>query len=197
MELRNSLQRIIVSKKRNFSPLKTETKAFSSALVGHFYLTQLLLPLLTNARVVNVSSLAHYSVKSKDLDYTFKQWKNQYPRIRAYGLSKLAQIYHARELHRRYGIKAYSLHPGTIINTNFHHEKPLFKRILLQLLSIIGKSVEQGSMTSLYCALSDDAKPGHFHSNCRTTSPSTLALDHHQAEQCWIESEKFLNGKIQ
>lgn len=160
-------------------------------------MTQLLLPLLNNARVINVSSLVHYSVKSKDLDYTFQKWKSHYDSFGAYGLSKLAQIYHASELYRRYGIKAYSLHPGTIMNTSLNQHKSLFERLILQLLSIVGKTIEQGSMTSLYCALSDDAKPGHFHSNCQVTSPSTLAQDPQHAEQCWIESEKLIDAKIE
>ena len=169
---------------------------FLSVLVGHFYLTQLLLPMLNNGRIINVSSLAHHVVKSTDLDYTFKRWKNQYDSFRVYGLSKLAQIYHASELHRRYGIKAYSLHPGVLMNTNFNQEKSFLERVILQLLSIVGKTVEQGAMTSLFCALSNEAKPGHFHSNCQVTRPSSLASDSRHAEQCWIESERMIDGQI-
>jgi hypothetical protein len=33
------------------------------------------------------------------------------------------------------------------------------------------KTVEQGAITSLYCSLSDDAKPGHFHSDCQVRKP--------------------------
>jgi hypothetical protein len=122
--------------------------------------------------------------------------KTKYNSLEAYAISKLAQIYHASELTRRYNIKAYSLHPGTIMNTNIHHRKSFIEKFILQLLSIIGKTVEQGAMTSLYCALSDDAKPGHFHSDCQVKKPSELALDIHRAEECWNESEKLINEKI-
>jgi len=111
-------------------------------------------------------------------------------------MSKLAQIYHASELTRRYGIKAYSLHPGVLMSTNLQQHKSLIQRIILQLLSIVGKTVEQGAMTSLYCALSDDAKPGHYHSNCQVAEPSQLALDTRRAEECWNESEKLINERI-
>lgn len=169
---------------------------FLFVLVGHFYLTQLLLPLLNYSRIINVSSLAHHIVQSTDLDYTFQRWKNQYNSFRVYGLSKLAQIYHASELYRRYGISAYSLHPGVLMNTNFNQQKSFLERIILQLFSIVGKTVEQGAMTTLFCALSNEAKPGHFHSNCQVTQASSLALDLHHAEQCWIESERMIDEKI-
>lgn len=195
MELKNNLEQIIVS--LTFFPsflVFLFLKFF--ILVGHFYLTQLLLPLLTNSRVVNVSSLIHYFVKRTSIDYTFSKLKNNYNSIEAYGLSKLAQIYHASELTRRYGIKAYALHPGMIMNTNFNQNKSFIERFILQLLSIIGKTVEQGAMTSLYCSLSDDAKSGQYHSNCQVKQPSKLALDIHLAEECWNQSEKLINEKI-
>ena len=165
-------------------------------LVGHFYLTKLLLPLLTNGRIINVSSLGHYMVPSTGIDYSFSKQKEKYNSLRAYATSKLAQIYHASELTRRFGIKAYSLHPGTLMGTSFNQQRPFIGRITLQLLSILGKTVEQGAMTSLYCALSDDAKPGCFHSNCQVRKPSELALDPRRAEECWNESEKLINEKI-
>jgi WW domain-containing oxidoreductase len=122
--------------------------------------------------------------------------KRRYSSLEAYGFSKLAQIYHASELTRRYGIKAYSLHPGVLMGTKFNQQKTFIKRIILQLLSIIGKTNEQGAMTSLFCALSDDVEPGHFHSNCQVRKPSVLALDTRRAEECWNESEKLINERI-
>ncbi|CAF1287605.1 unnamed protein product [Rotaria sordida] len=171
-------------------------KQFGTNHIGHFYLTQLLLSLLTNGRVINVSSIVHHIVPSTGIDYTFSKLKNKYNSAEAYAISKLAQIYHASELTRRYGIKAYSLHPGTIMNTNLNQFRPLIERIIITLFSVIGRTVEQGSMTSLYCALSDDAKPGHYHSNCQVRKPSQLALDNYRAEECWNESEKLINEKI-
>ncbi len=159
-------------------------------------MTQLLLPLLTNGRVVNVSSLAHHAIRSMFLDYSFTRLKRRYNSFEAYGFSKLAQIYHASELTRRYGIKAYSVHPGILMGTKFNQQKSFIGRTILKLLSIIGKTIEQGAMTSLYCALSDDAKPGHFHSNCQVRKPSALALDTRRAEECWNESEKLIKERM-
>lgn len=164
-------------------------------IVGHFYLTKLLLPLLTNGRIVNVSSLAHHTAKSADLDYSFSKLKTHFNGIQVYGFSKLAQIYHASEITRRYRIKAYSLHPGFIVNTKIQTRHRLLHRLIIERLNLLSKTMEQGAMTSLYCALSDDAKPGHYHSNCQVSKASALALDTRRAEECWNESEKLINTK--
>ena len=57
------------------------------------------------------------------------------------------------------------------------------------------KTIEQGAMTTLYCALSDDAQLGHFHSNCGVVQPNLLALDNRRAEECWNESENLIDKK--
>lgn len=162
-------------------------------LVGHFYLTQLLLPKLRDGRVVNVSSLMHHVAQPSDLDYTFATLKTKYNTVKAYAVSKLAQIYHARELTRRYNIKAYSLHPGTVMNTNLNNNRSWIELNIIKIFSIFGKNLEQGAMTTLYCALSDEAKPGYFHSDCRVRRPSSLALDQRRAEECWEMSERMIN----
>lgn len=86
--------------------------------IGHFYLTNLLVPSLKasdgNARVVNVSSLAHERTKSLGLDDI--NWeKTEYQSGEAYGRSKLANVLFTNEFNRRtnkYGIYSNSLHPG-------------------------------------------------------------------------------------
>lgn len=196
MVLKNSLAPIIVSE--ILLVYIDKILSFRSCvlfLVGHFYLTQLLLPQLQNGRIINVSSILHHIVPSSGIDYTFSKLKTKYKSAQAYAISKLAQIYHASELKRRYGIKAYSLHPGTIMSTNLNKDKSLVRRIVHQLGMMISRTVEQGSMTILYCALSDDAKSGQFHSDCQVKTPSRFALDQRRAEECWNESEKLINEK--
>ena len=168
-----------------------------SLSVGHFYLTKLLSPLLREGRIVNVSSLGHHFMRPSNIDYSFNKLKNNYSGLQAYAMSKLAQIYHASELKRRYGLKAYSLHPGTIANTSINRFRPQFAQIAVQAFRLVSKSVEQGAMTTLYCALSDDARPGEFHSDCHPRRPSSLALDSARAEECWNESERLIQQKKQ
>ena len=156
-----------------------------------------MLPKLQNGRVVNVSSIAHYFAKAIDIEYLTSKWKTNYDVFQPYALSKLAQIQHASELTRRYGIKAYAVHPGTISSTNLKTRQTLLSQLIINSLFFVCKTVEQGAMTPLYCALSDDAKPGYYYSNCQVTKPSDLALDTRRAEKCWNESEKLINEKLQ
>lgn len=147
---------------------------------------------LQNGRVVNVSSMAHQFCAPELVDYSFSKLKEKYSLMGAYGFSKLAQIYHASELARRYNIKAYSLHPGSIGNTNLGRQGPQFLKYLLSVFLIMCKNVEQGAMTTLYCALSDDAKSGCYHSDCQVREPSDLALDSQRAAECWDQSERLI-----
>ena len=56
---------------------------------------------------------------------------------------------------------------------------------------IISKTVEQECMTTLFCALSEDARIGHNHSDCAVREPSSLACDRQRAMECWKETEKL------
>jgi len=170
---------------------------FGTNHIGHFYLTQLLLPLLTNSRVINVSSLAHNAAPSTGIDYSsLVKSTKAYKSMKAYAISKLAQIWHASELYRRYGIKAYSLHPGTIAATGLQRQQAPVAQLFIMLINVISKTIEQGAMTSLYCALSDDAQPGQYHSDCHVVQPSKLGQDTRRAEECWEQSEKLINEKF-
>jgi len=49
--------------------------------------------------------------------------------------------------------------------------------------------------TSLFCSLSNQAKPGRFHSDCQELTGSPLAYNHQLAEECWSFSEQIINEK--
>ncbi|CAF1061737.1 unnamed protein product [Adineta ricciae] len=172
---------------------------FGTNHIGHFYLTQLLLPLLikSNGRIVNVSSLGHVFVK-ENTDFIHS---NSYDPFQAESESKLANILHANELQRRYGnqgIKAYSLSPGRVGTTGITRDNKSYKMLIISLLSkIISKSIRQGAMTTLYCALSDEAQPGKFHSNCQVAQPSSIASDSKKARELWELSEKIIHEKTE
>ncbi|KII88024.1 hypothetical protein PLICRDRAFT_111724 [Plicaturopsis crispa FD-325 SS-3] len=99
---------------------------FGVNVLGHFYLTQLLLPILTSTaratppgtvRVVNISSLTHWAGK---LD--FATFKDGPPRRRVapealYSQSKLGNAVYAMEFARRYageGIVTTAVNPGNL-----------------------------------------------------------------------------------
>jgi NAD(P)-dependent dehydrogenase (short-subunit alcohol dehydrogenase family) len=124
---------------------------------------------------------------------------NSYSSMTAYAESKLANVLHAVELQRRYGdqgIKAYSLHPGGILSTELTREQPPIVAGIMALFNvIISKTMSQGAMTTLYCALSDEAQPGKYHSNCRVAHPSLTAYNSKKAQELWELSEQILNEK--
>ncbi|CAF3390971.1 unnamed protein product, partial [Rotaria sp. Silwood2] len=165
--------------------------------IGHFYLTKLLLPVLirSKARIINVSSLGHCFVDDQ-INYEFPS--SPYDTRLVYGQSKLAQIWHAYELQQRYseqGICAYSLHPGTIYTGITRRSPRLFQFIYRLILLVVGKSIYQGTQTSLYCALSNEAKPGKLHADCKEAITSPLAYNKKLAEECWEFSERIINEK--
>jgi len=104
---------------------------FGTNVLGHFYLTKLLLPVLTDTakkapaktvRIVNVSSIGHYLGAAEGIrwstlvpgDGSLKTRKKLGP-VRLFGQSKLGNILFSNELARRYGgegIVSISLNPG-------------------------------------------------------------------------------------
>lgn len=138
--------------------------------VAHFVLTECLIPALRRAgtptqpaRVVVVSSLMHQSAAATPQGFRpelFVYDANQpYDRATAYGVAKLANVYHALELDARcrergWPIACCSLMPG-IIATGLFDDIPCgccFGFVARPCL----KSVPQGAATSLWCALAPE-----------------------------------------
>ncbi|KZV81393.1 short chain dehydrogenase reductase [Exidia glandulosa HHB12029] len=97
---------------------------FQTCHVGHFLLTNLLMPLLKKSdepRVVNVSSGA-YRVGTGDYsDYNFKN--QDFVWFKGYGQAKLANLHFSKALAAR-GVTSYALHPGVIHGTSLGPEFP-------------------------------------------------------------------------
>ena len=172
---------------------------------GHFYLTQLLLPRLQSARIVNVSSLGHamWRVPCNATNYGQMCQQNTYDSWKAYSLSKAANILFAHELQRRYGashkIQAYSLHPGGV-NTELSRHMGignLIRSATAPVRYILLKSPLEGAQTNLYCALSNQAEAGGYHADCQPVSVlQKYARDDQVAQDWWNYSEKVINEKL-
>lgn len=135
--------------------------------LGHFLLTELLLPRLKESapsRVINVSSCFHDKAMGRegviDLDDLHFE-DREYDGWTAYAQSKLANLLHARELARRLegtGVTAVSLHPGWVRTNLMRHSMPgwleALSRPVLGLMGQIGPW--EGTQTSLHCVLSPD-----------------------------------------
>jgi dehydrogenase/reductase SDR family protein 13 len=146
--------------------------------LGHFALTQALLPLLTEsapARIVNVASDSHYQAKGIDFDALRHRTKG-ITGMPEYAVSKLCNVLHAAELGRRLagtGVTTYSLHPGVVASQ-------IWRRVPWPARQIITRrmlTIEQGARTSLHCATSPDVagETGQYYDKCRPTEPSPVA----------------------
>lgn len=153
-------------------PLTRDTRGYESQFavnhLGHFQLVQRLWPALiraNGARVVSVSSLAHRLSPVVFEDVNFEQ--RPYDPWVAYGQAKSANVLFAVELDKRgrdHGIRAFSLHPGAIADTNLgkhmtKEEIESFNMIDAQGRPIIDpargmKSTPQGAATQVWCATS-------------------------------------------
>jgi retinol dehydrogenase 12 len=163
--------------------------------LGHFLLTQLLLPRLLEqprCRVVNVSSKAHYEARGIDFSALRAPGKGL-GALGAYAVSKLANVLHAKELARRYGaqgLHAYSLHPGVVASDVWRQVPQPFRWLMMRRML----TNEEGAQTTLYCATSADVAEhnGLYYDECRIKQPSPEAENEALARELWEQSERFV-----
>jgi NAD(P)-dependent dehydrogenase (short-subunit alcohol dehydrogenase family) len=196
---------------------------FATNHLGHFQLAARLWPALLNAngaRVVAVSAWAHSRAPIVFEDPNFEH--RDYSPVLAYGQSKTANILFAVALDERgreHGVRAFSLHPGTIVDTG------LSKNLSPEVLRAAGlvdeegnpvidpgknlKTVGQGAATSVWCATSPllDGIGGVYCQNCDiaplVTEETAVhwgslavgvmphAVDHEAAGRLWALSEQL------
>ncbi|KAI0383626.1 retinol dehydrogenase 13 [Hypomontagnella monticulosa] len=188
---------------------------FSSNHLGHFLLTNLIMPKIIaagpGARIVNVSSRGHKISGVRLDDYNFSNGK-AYDGWSAYGQSKTANILYSMELARRLaskGIKAYSLHPGSIYTTNLanHLTEDDFAGIEEACQRNTGKPFgfgtsrktrTQGTAPLLAAALDPafDDRSGAYIVDCQITPQEEHAADPETARKLWELSEKLVGQKF-
>jgi len=143
---------------------------FQVNYLGHFLLTELLMPALRNGhgRVINVASgMANMACSKADClkDFSSLPPVEVGPDQTQYGLSKWLMIQHAAELAEREasnGVKAFSVCPG-LVDTDMTRPYPSLKK------SCVGPgaqspcpyTVDQGSVITVYAALVAD-QPGWY-----------------------------------
>jgi dehydrogenase/reductase SDR family protein 13 len=165
--------------------------------IGPFLLTNLLLPRLQESRqgrIVNVASAAHMMAKGIDWSSLERRRTPKRSGLGDYGVTKLMNVLHAKELARRLGATAvttYALHPGTVA-TNIWRAVP-------QPLQWLGKrfmsSEEEGAQTPLYCATAPELAhtTGRYYVNCREAGVNLLANDEALARELWERTERAVN----
>ncbi|XZF13053.1 oxidoreductase [Chitinophagaceae bacterium MMS25-I14] len=154
------------------TPLARDARGYESQFatnhLGHFQLTTMLWPALqraNGARIISVSSWGHRFSPVVFDDVHFEH--RDYDRWLAYGQSKTANVLFAVEADKRGqadGIRAFSLHPGSIVATG------LGKYVSAEDLKASGildengepildpsrqlKTIQQGAATTVWCATS-------------------------------------------
>lgn len=182
-------------------------RQFATNHLGHFALTNLLLPRITD-RVVTISSLAH-QMGAIDLDDL--NWQRQrYRPWGAYGQSKLANLLFTLELQRRLDadrtpLRALAAHPG-FAATNLQQgisiggrTSPVIGKVAAMGNKIFAQSDEQGALPTLYAATQDLPGASFVGPDGRTggrgyptlVGRSVAASDSGLARQLWTASEQL------
>jgi NAD(P)-dependent dehydrogenase (short-subunit alcohol dehydrogenase family) len=183
---------------------------FATNHLGHFLLTNLLVPALkagAPARVINLSSSGHRRSTVDLEDPHFE--RREYDPFVGYGQSKTANIWFSMELNERLasqGVTAFAVHPGGIMTELGRH---LTQETIAQMTKMLSeskiqlKSIPAGSATSVWAATSADleGKGGLFLEDCHIAEPATgegnsgyapHAYDKAGAARLWTLSEELL-----
>ncbi|MFF2521181.1 oxidoreductase [Streptomyces liangshanensis] len=139
-------------------PLRRTADGFETQMgtnhLGHFALTNLLLPRITD-RVVTVASNAH---KGATLDLTDLDWRRRpYRASAAYGQSKLANLLFTLELQRRLteagsDVLAVAAHPGAATTGLNRHLGPAMTLVAATVGRLVQQSGAAGALPTLFAA---------------------------------------------
>lgn len=177
-------------------------KIFTVNFLGHFVLTQNLLPAMLekgSGRIVHVSSRSGYrQAPAEGIDFGNLRGEKAFDAGEAYGRSKLANALYSLELAKRLentGITSNAIHPG-LVKTNIARTAPLVVRRAFELLGgVIAKTPQQGAATQLYVATSPDLQgvSGAYFEDC---NPVIVSGEHHMtdaamAKKLWATAEEM------
>jgi NAD(P)-dependent dehydrogenase (short-subunit alcohol dehydrogenase family) len=154
---------------------------FATNHLGHFALVNRLWPAIARggARVVSVSSNGH---QLSDIRWDDVHFEHGYDKWQAYGQAKTANALfalHLDALGRDAGVRAFSLHPGTISTQLARH---MSQEELAELAATIGasptnsgwKTPEQGAATQVWAATSPqlEGMGGVYCEDCDIAEPA-------------------------
>ncbi|KZV96235.1 NAD(P)-binding protein [Exidia glandulosa HHB12029] len=138
---------------------------FGTNVLGHYYFTELLLPALKagRARIINVSSIATLLIPAPTSTFDILRDGAQRQNLglgatyRMYGLSKLGNALHAKELDRRYasaGIVSIAVNPGNISTDLYQNVQSLIRRLFFDMILY---PPPIGAITQLYAGTAPEA----------------------------------------
>lgn len=180
---------------------------FGTNHLGHYALTGLLLEVLLKtegARIVNVSSMAH---KSGNINFDDLNWESRsYSAWKAYGDSKIANLYFTFELNRQLKEKKLNLlvtaaHPGYTA-TELQRNMGIFEF----LNNIFAQDISMGALPTLRAATEGGLKGGEYFGPGGfmevwgfpvQVEPNWLAKDTEIAKKLWEVSEELTKVKFE
>ncbi|MFE7278616.1 oxidoreductase [Streptomyces sp. NPDC057623] len=177
---------------------------FGTNHLGHFALTNLLLPYITD-RVVTVCSAAHKTPASTHIHFDNLNLTGEYSPIAAYGQSKLANLLFTLELQRRLTqaqspVRAQASHPGwsstNLQNNNATWALRAFGKTINRLFA---QDADAGALPTLFAATQDlpgasyagpDGR-GEWRGSPTLVGRSARASDPEAARRLWNVSEEL------
>ena len=174
---------------------------YATNYIGHFALTGLLLPILTNTAGSRIISLSSLSYKWSEILFDDFHFKKGYSKTKAYGQSKRACLMFAFELQRRLSAAGFetisvAAHPG-LSKTNLDQYYPALIRPLGNLFL---QPAAKGALPILFASLDKDLKGGEFIGpdgfQQMRGYPTIVEADEYSnnkevAKRLWTESEKM------
>ncbi len=157
---------------------------FAVNYLSHFLLTNLLLPLLRDSapsRIVNVASAGQ-----SPIDFADPMLERGYDAMRAYSMSKLAQIMFTFELAERLpdtGVSVSALHPASLMDT----------KMVTETFGYTMSTVEVGAEATVRLATSPELEgvTGRYFDGKREARANRQAYDEAARERLWALSERL------
>ena len=157
--------------------------------MSYFLLTNKLMELLkysAPARIVNVSSDAHYGV---DIEFENLNGEQEYKAWKAYQKSKLANVLFTYELLKKVpgNITVNCLHPG-FVATNFGHNNGGFFGPVLKIAQRISAiNPEEGAKTSIFLCSAPEVKgvSGKYFYKCQPKTSSRESRNMDTGKRLW------------
>ena len=181
---------------------------FAVNYIGYFYLTLKLLDLIKNvknSRIVNVSSIAHYS--AKEINFENLNSEQNYDKASTYNLVNLLRVMFTMELEKKLREKemetiAVACHPG-VAKTNLTRHLPGFlkKGFLLDIVfSTFFMSAYEGALPLVIAAAGTNVKGGDFvgidskrqmKGSPKITQPNDLVFDDNLRIKLWQKTQEI------
>jgi NAD(P)-dependent dehydrogenase (short-subunit alcohol dehydrogenase family) len=183
-------------------------RQFGTNHLGHFALTNLLLPRITD-RVVTLSSAAHRWDRGRMYLDNVNLTGNYSP-TRAYAQSKMSNLLFTSELQRRLtaagsSVRAYAAHPGYAATSLQSHTGSALQGALMRVGNVVfAQSAEAGARSTLYAATQDlpgdsfvgPGGPGEWRGAPKLVGRLDAAKDQETAARLWTLSEELTGVKF-